>query len=475
MAYNLLTRSRVNSLPRFVIAAPMSGSGKSTLTAGLIAALAQAHVVQPFKVGPDYIDPMYHTLASGRAAHNLDSWMLGHDDVTALFARASADAHIAVIEGVMGLYDGYEATTETGSTAEVAKLLNAPVILVLDASRMARSAGAIVLGFRDYDPDLTLAGVICNRVGSDQHAAWVTEAIEAVGVPVLGCIPRNPNLHLPERHLGLYTVAEREGEVQQFLTAAAKAVTTHVDLARVWDVAHSAGGLSAAPVPTKLPTPHVRLAVAHDEAFCFYYADNFDRLRAAGAEIAFFSPLRDKTLPADVAGLYLGGGYPELYARQLAANEPMRSAVREAIASGLPTYAECGGLMVLAESLTDADGQSHPMVGAVAGSTAMVGRMTLGYREVTATANNLLMQAGDSARGHEFHYSAWVDAPAQADAYHVTSRRSGQTYTEGIANGNLLASYIHLHFGSNPTLASNFVDACKAWADANLQAKHTQG
>ncbi len=454
----------------------MSGSGKSTITSGLIAALAPANTVQGFKVGPDYIDPMYHTLASGRPAHNLDSWMLRHDDLIALFQRGSQNADIAIIEGVMGLYDGYEAKTEIGSTAEVAKLLRAPVILVLDASRMARSAGAIVQGFRDYDPDLNLAGVICNRVGSEQHAAWVTEAIEAVGVPVLGCIPRNPGLNLPERHLGLYTVAEREGEVHQFLEAAAVAVHSHIDMTRLWDMANSAGKLPPAPArPAPQATNGVRIAVARDEAFCFYYADNFDRLRDAGAEIAFFSPLRDEALPEGCAGLYFGGGYPELYAAILAGNLPMLSAVRDAITSGVPTYAECGGLMYLAQQLIDADGQSHEMMGAVAGTTAMVGRMTLGYRDVTAASDNVLMKAWESARGHEFHYSAWADDQPTATAYKVVSRRSGESYTAGIADGNLLASYIHLHFGSNPNIARNFVDACQTWAQANSQTNFNQG
>jgi cobyrinic acid a,c-diamide synthase len=337
-------------MPRLVIAAPASGCGKSTVATGLMAALSADYTVQGFKVGPDYIDPMYHTAATGRVSRNLDTWIVPHAQVKATFAHATAGADLAIIEGVMGLFDGYEARTESGSTAEVAKLLRAPVILVLDVGKMARSAGAMALGYRDFDPQLDVAGVICNRVGSARHAQWVTEAVEAVGLPVLGCIPRSEGLKIPERHLGLYTAVERSAEVEAFLGHAKGLMAQHVDLYRLWDIARRAAafevGQDAILSHDRRPrAPTVRLAVARDEAFCFYYEDNLYLLRAAGAEIVSFSPLRDAALPEGAAGLYLGGGYPELYAAQLVQNEPMQDAIRAAHEAGLPIYAECGGLI----------------------------------------------------------------------------------------------------------------------------------
>jgi cobyrinic acid a,c-diamide synthase len=308
-------------IPRLVIAAPASGCGKSTVATGLMVALSDDHVVQGFKVGPDYIDPMYHTAASGRASRNLDTWMVPQAQVKATFARATADADLAIIEGVMGLFDGYEAKTESGSTAEVAKLLRAPVILVLNVAKMARSAGAMALGYRDFDPELDVAGVICNNVGSDRHAQWVTEAVEAVGLPVLGCVPKTKTLRIPERHLGLYTAVERLAEVETFLGHAKGLMAQHVDLDRLWAIARRAAALEVGQDgilshDRRSRATVVRLAVARDEAFCFYYEDNLDLLRSAGAKMVFLSPLRDAALPEGTAGLYLGGGYPELYAAE---------------------------------------------------------------------------------------------------------------------------------------------------------------
>jgi cobyrinic acid a,c-diamide synthase len=461
------------STPRVVVAAPASGSGKSTVATGLMAALARDYVVHGFKVGPDYIDPMYHTAATGRPSRNLDTWMVDPDQVSATFARAAAGVDVAIIEGVMGLFDGYGASTESGSTAEVAKLLGAPVLLVLDVGKMARSAGAMALGYRDFDPQLNVAGVVCNRVGSDRHAAWVTEAVTALGLPVLGCLPKSAELHIPERHLGLHTAVERQGEAQAFLDRADALVAEHIDLRAVWRLARG-----AAPIQVDLPdralewrdeelapTPVVRLAVARDEAFCFYYEDNLDLLRGAGAEIVFFSPLRDGSLPRDTAGLYLGGGYPELYGAQLAANDAMRDAIAAAHDARMPIYAECGGLMMLTQSLTDLDGTSYPMVGVLPGRARMRERLRMGYRQVKAVRDCLLLRKGEITRGHEFHYSDWVDRGTPPHAYEVFPRRGERAWTEGYARGNLLASYVHLHFGSHAALARNMVRACARWLD----------
>ncbi|NDJ77161.1 MAG: cobyrinate a,c-diamide synthase [Chloroflexi bacterium] len=451
--------------PRLVIAAPASGSGKSTIATGLMAALSRDHAVQGFKVGPDYIDPGYHTAATGRVSRNLDTWMVPIPAVQATFARATADTDIAIIEGVMGLFDGYETKTESGSTAEVAKLLSAPVILVLDVGKMARSAGALALGYRDFDPALNVAAVICNNVGSDKHALWVTEAVESIGLPVLGCIPRTPELRIPERHLGLHTAVERTAEVQAFLSHAAELVTQHIDLDRLWQIARAVPSLAIDLREIESEAgPVVQLGVARDEAFCFYYEDNFDLLRLAGAEVVFFSPLHDDRLPEGIAGLYLGGGYPELYAAQLAGNTPMLSAIRAAIQAGMPVYAECGGLMALTQSITDLSGTTYPMIGVLPGQSHMRERLTMGYRNITADRDTLLLPQGEQTRGHEFHYSDWVGAMDNIPrAYRITPRLREDVRFEGYAHGNLLASYVHLHFGAHPALATNCVRACQAW------------
>jgi cobyrinic acid a,c-diamide synthase len=452
-------------IPRVVIGAPASGSGKSTVATGLMAALAREQVVQGFKVGPDYIDPGYHTAATGRPSRNLDTWMVPIHEVKGTFARGVRGADVAVVEGVMGLFDGYDAASESGSTAEVAKLFHAPVVLVLDVKKMARSAGALALGYRDFDPALNVAGVICNNVGGERHALWVTQAVESVGLPVLGCLPRHDALVIPERHLGLHTAAERADEVDAFLAHAADLVARHVDLERLLAIAERAPALELYDTLIGPPEePLVRIAIARDEGFCFYYEDNFDWLRAAGAEIVFFSPIHDAAPPEGVGGLYLGGGYPELYAGRLSGNPTMIRAIREAVAAHMPVYAECGGLMFLTESITDLDGVTYPMAGVVPGRAQMAGRLTMGYRLATAARNTLLLVRGGGARGHEFHYSDWVDRPDGCPhAYEIAPRPGEAVRAEGYARDNLLASYIHLHFASNPDLAQNFVGACVRW------------
>lgn len=457
-------------IPRLMIAAPSSGSGKSTVATGIMAALARAETVQGFKVGPDYIDPMYHTAATGRPSRNLDTWMAPPAAAQASFARAARGADIAVIEGVMGLFDGYDGKSEAGSSAEVAKLLAAPVILVLDVGKMARTAAALALGCRAFDPALNVAGVICNRVASPGHAAMVTDAIGGIGLPVLGCVPKSAALAIPERHLGLHTAVERTVEVAAFLEAAAQLMAAEIDLGRLRAIAGSAPVLEieaaniGAPQAIAAPETPVRIAVARDEAFCFYYEDNLDLLRAAGAEIDFFSPLRDATLPSGVSGVYLGGGYPELYAARLAANRGLRQALRVAHSVGMPIYAECGGLMYLTENISDETGTAHPMVGVLPGRSHLAGRLTMGYRVATAERDSFLLRRGEEVRGHEFHYSTWIDRPADApSAYRITARHGRDLRSEGYAEANLLASYVHLHFSARPELATRFVRACLRW------------
>jgi cobyrinic acid a,c-diamide synthase len=456
---------QIAAVPRIVIAAPASGSGKSTLATGLMAAFARYERVQGFKVGPDYIDPMYHSAATKRPSRNLDTWMTTLDYVQESFARASRDADIAIIEGVMGLFDGFGGDSEIGSTAQVAKLIKAPVILVLDVGKMARSAGAQALGYRDFDPDLNVAGVICNNVASQRHAEWVSAAITGIGLPVLGCLPRSSELCIPERHLGLHTAVERESEVKDFLAQAARLVEKHIDLAAVRSLAQHAQALKISSANRAAPvSPKVRIAIADDEAFCFYYEDNLELLQAAGAEIVPFSPLHDEKLPQDIQGIYFGGGYPELYADELSQNHKLQTQVLQAHSLDMPIYAECGGLMVLTQSLSNLEGKIFPMFGLVPGNSRMLSRLKMGYRHITAHQDSILLPQGGQARGHEFHYSDWLDTPQEIQhAFDISPRTPGDQRVEGIVKGNLLASYIHLHFGSQPEIANTFVNTCHQW------------
>jgi cobyrinic acid a,c-diamide synthase len=453
-----------------VIAAPSSGSGKSMVASGLMAAFAARKPVQGFKVGPDYIDPMYHAAATGRPARNLDTWMLPPEAVAAGFVRASSGAELAVIEGVMGLFDGSGDGPLSGTTAEVARLLDAPIVLVVDCARMAGSVAAVVHGFHTFVPGVELAGVIGNRVGSERHAAQLRRAVEALGLPVLGLVPRRSDLAVPERHLGLYTVVERPEAVRQHLVRLAEVVARHIDLAALERIAASAPPLpepAAARSPGAVPAgPPVRIAVAQDEAFCFSYEDNLDALRAHGADIVPFSPIHDARLPAGIGGIHLGGGYPELYAAQLSANAPMRDDLLLSHRRGMPIYAECGGLMTLTEGV-ELDTGRHPLVGAIPGWCSMGDRLHMGYREVEVAQAGLLGTPGSTFRGHEFHYSSWASPDPARAAYRVTPRAPGERpRLEGHVDGNLLASYVHLHFGQDPALARRLVDACRAWLRA---------
>ncbi|OGL06830.1 MAG: hypothetical protein A3I03_06205 [Candidatus Rokubacteria bacterium RIFCSPLOWO2_02_FULL_68_19] len=447
-----------------VIAGVSSGVGKTTVTLGLLEVFRRRGLaVQAFKVGPDFIDPGWHALVTGRPSHTLDGWMCSRESVVATVARQARGADLALIEGVMGCFDGLEAKSEEGSTAQVAKWLGAPVVLVVDAGAMARSAGAVVLGFERFDPDLNLAAVIFNRVGGSVHAEWLRQAVEGGcrAVP-LGFIPAREALALPERHLGLVTAAEG-GLGRDFLDELAQVVEDSVDLDRLLALA----GTSLPHVPrgdseTPGAAPVARIGVARDVAFQFYYPANFDLLRAAGAELVFWSPLRDTALPP-VDGLYLGGGYPEVYAKGLAANEPMLRAVGEFARSGRPIYAECGGLMYLAEAIEDEAGARHPMVGLLPSTVRMSPkRLALDYVEVEIARPTPLGPPGLIARGHEFHASLIDVVPASVPrAYRVRTRR-GPAPEEGYLVGNSLLSYFHLHFGSNPEVASHLVASCRA-------------
>jgi len=446
-----------------VIAAPHSGSGKTTLTLGLMHALTRRGLkLAPYKVGPDFIDPGYHRLVTGLPSVNLDGWMCGHDFVRDTFRRHAAGADLAVVEGVMGLFDGIDGASEAGSTAEVAKLIGAPVLLVVDARSQARSAAALVHGFASFDPELRVAGVIFNNVASPNHERILREALAANSptVEVLGCLPKDPRLAIPSRHLGL-TTAEENPLSAEFLDHLREVVEEHLDLERILDLAQGAAPSGVpAPVPPAAAGA-VKLAVARDAAFCFCYPDNLRLLEAAGAEICFFSPLSDARLPEGAGGVYLPGGYPELFAERLAANAALKTALREGIEAGLPVYAECGGFIYLSQGV-EVGGVQHPFVGIFPVATRMLPkRKALGYREVELACATPLGPAGARGRGHEFHYSEMEPMPQAVERVYRVSRKGEPLGLEGFRRHNCLASYIHLHFGSSPELAGNFVQHCR--------------
>jgi cobyrinic acid a,c-diamide synthase len=449
-------------IPRLVIAGTSSGVGKTTVMVALTEALRRrGRRVAVFKCGPDYLDPTYHARAAGAACHNLDGWMMGRDAVLATFARASAGADVALIEGVMGLYDGASPDSDEGSAAEIAKWLDAPVLAVVDGSGMARTLAAVALGLRDFDTSLRLAGVFVNRVGSPNHVDLLRSACAKRNAPpVIGALPDEPGLAFPERHLGLRTADEVPAEK---LHAWGALVEKWIDLDALERLAASAPASVSAPAParaTSASAPRCRIALASDAAFHFYYDDNLRRLESLGAELVRFSPLADARLPTAVDGVYLGGGYPELHAAALAENRAMRDSLRAFAASGAPVYAECGGLMYLARALRTLDGREHEMVGLVPGVAVMRDRLqALGYVEVETQRRTLLGGAGLRFRGHQFRYST-LEGAGDGSAYSVRKRRGGQTHAEGYGADNLLASYVHAHWASNPLCAEGFVRAC---------------
>jgi cobyrinic acid a,c-diamide synthase len=442
-----------------VIAGTSSGAGKTTVTCGIIGALrAAGRTVQGFKVGPDYIDPSYHALASGRPGRNLDAFLSGPELVAPLARHGARGADIAVVEGVMGMFDGASGRGELASTAHVAKLLGAPVLLVVDANAMARSAAAIVHGYRTFDPDVDVAGVIFNRVGSDHHEELLRDAVADLGVPVLGALRRDERVVAPERHLGLVPAVEREERTRAALDALAEAVARYADLQAIERVARAAPDLPGPawePDPATEPvTPGTRIAIARGPAFSFHYEENLELLAAAGAELAGFDPTLDEALPEGAGALILAGGFPEVFGAELEANARLRTEIVTFARDGRPILAECGGLLYLCETLDE-----HAMCGVLPARGRMVGRLALGYREATAATATPWLQAGTRVRGHEFHYSA-LEASGGEPAWTLAVR--GAMRPDGIVAGGVQAGYLHVHWAAHPDVALRFARASAA-------------
>jgi len=457
----------------FLIAGTASGVGKTTVTLAITAALRRrGYVVQPFKGGPDFLDTGHHTRISGRAARNLDTWMLTAAANRDVLRSAAHGADVFLVEGMMGLFDGKGGESETGSSAEIAKLLKLPVVLVLDAGKTARSIAAVVLGFELFDPELVLAGVILNRVASERHYQMLRTAIEATcRTPVFGWLPRDPGISIPERHLGLQTAEERakdSGLEIQIDTLAALA-EEHLDIASLLQLECGLELRDDVPASLRRSESRVRIGVARDRAFSFYYEDNLDLLREHGATVVEFSPLCDAALPQDLDALYLAGGYPELYAERLSANTWMLAAIRAFAASGRPVYAECGGMMYLSRSVTTAEGADHPMADVLPFGIEVTGKLVgFGYVTVELNADCLLGAIGTVLRGHSFHYSRIAKGEDVPTNYLVRYSLSGREENEGYRVGNVLASYVHLHFRAGADIARSFVDTTVATRAENM-------
>jgi cobyrinic acid a,c-diamide synthase len=449
--------------PRIVVAGTHSGVGKTTVASGLISALSSKGCeVAPFKVGPDFIDPSYHTLAAGRQGRNLDAFLSGPEMIGPLYAHGSQGAEIAVIEGVMGLFDGKNGGGELASTAHVAKLLDAPVVLVVDVRAMARSVAAMVHGYTTFDPELKVSGVVLNRVGSRAHEKMLRDALKPLHVPVLGVVHRSREVQMPDRHLGLVPVAERRAEARRSLDVLGTMISNSLNLDEVLKLARSSGPLNAEPwSPASAEvdlTGSVRVAVAAGRSFSFLYRENLELLEAAGAEVVTFDPTNDEVLPAGTDALYLGGGFPETYAEDLSANVGMRENVRDFAASGHPVVAECGGLLYLAREL---DG--HPMCGVLDATARMAGRLTLGYREALALADSPLAEMGSGVRGHEFHYSTVAPGAGERPAWDLAGRGP-----EGFVAGSVHASYLHTHWAATPELPRRLVRTARSAVEAGV-------
>jgi cobyrinic acid a,c-diamide synthase len=454
-------------ISRIIIAGTNSGVGKTTITLGIMSALVkEGMMVQGFKSGPDYIDPSHHNFVTGNASRNLDTWIMGNDVCRELFERSAIKADVSVIEGVMGLYDGSIDSTGLGSTAHLAKVLKAPVILVINAKGMAQSAGAMVLGYKEFDKDINLAGVIVNNVAGQSHYDYVKKSIEETcSIPVLGYLQKDKEMTIPERHLGLIPFGENKSPSILYERLGEMVLET-IDIDGLLKVARSADDF-----PNYKKTifqeddrtfavQDVHIALAKDEAFCFYYQDDIELFESLGARISYFSPLNDERIPDDVDGIFIGGGFPELYAEGLMKNTSMQNSISDAASQGTVIYGECGGMMYLLEELIDTEGRSFSMCGILEGTSRMENkRQGLGYVSVSALCDNPLCKKGDTFRAHEFHWSRLSDVPKDTVFAYETRKSNGKRCgLDGIySKDNIIASYTHVHFSSNPGLVNNLL------------------
>ena len=455
-----------SNYPRILIAGTNSGVGKTTITLGLMSVLKKrGFAVQGYKVGPDYIDPSHHTAVTGRPSRNLDTWLMSRDVCLELFERSLVQSDIAVIEGVMGLYDGCMDGTEYGSTAHLSKILNTPTILVIDARGMSRSAGAIVLGYKNFDKDIRIRGIILNRIKSERHYVSIKKSIEDnCDIPVLGYLSFNEEIILPERHMGLVPSAEQELSKSAYQKIG-NLMSATVDIDRLISIASSVNSLPAFKKTVFVGNNdrfYFRIAVAVDEAFNFYYQDNLDLVESYGVELAYFSPIYDKYLPADIDGLYIGGGFPELYAAMLASNTTMKESIRKAYKNGVLIYGECGGMMYLLEQMVDFKNKTYEMCGILKGMTKMENkRQGLGYIIIKAAQDNLLCRKGDVFRAHEFHWSSLRVPQDTQYAYTISKCDSSKTQPDGLLAERILASYAHVHFATDSRLILHFLQSIK--------------
>ena len=455
----------MNKISAFMIAGTHSGCGKTTVSLGIMSYLKSMGLkVQAFKVGPDFIDPGHHKRVTGRASHNLDGWMMTQRYNQEVFSRYSHDADVCVVEGVMGLYDGFSGKDESGSSAQIAKWLNLPVILVVDASSMARSAAAVVLGYRMLDPEVNLMGVIFNKVSGTRHAHFIEEAMSEIrGIDVLGFLPKNDQVNMPSRHLGLVTAEDMHMSDNQ-ISLISEWIREGVDVDRL--LKRTSGySIPRYFCTDEEPDKGVSIGIAMDNAFSFYYEENLRLLKKEGAELIPFSPIRDSELPDNIHGIIFGGGYPELYAEELSENVGLMQDIRRFARKGMPMYAECGGFMYLMDCIKWK--KEHGMVGIFPFKCQLrKGLRALGYREIITKKPSLLGDPGTRARGHEFHYSDIIEAEHDGiDCIYQLVDRDGRIINakEGFMKGNVLGSYIHLHFGSNPWLAASFLNSCKRY------------
>jgi cobyrinic acid a,c-diamide synthase len=494
MSHSKQSEIGAGNIPRVLISADRSSSGKTTISMGLMAVLvSRGYKVQPFKVALDYIDPSYHTEITGRFCRNIDGYLMDENGILDVYTHGCETgdkADIAIIEGVRGLHEGFESLSDLGSTAQIAKILSCPVILVINARSITRSSAALVKGYKEFDPDVQVAGVILNNIGSRRHAEKAKEAIEYyTGVPVIGIIPRDPSMQISMRHLGLMPALEgrrRFGDegFDARLSGIEEIINKGIDVNRLLEIANGVK-------PLKIPEKSIfsstqdlntgeskpKIGIALDEAFNFYYRDNIDLLQLAGAEIVYFSPVKDAALP-EVDGLYIGGGYPELFAAELEANESMRQDIKKASVEGMPIYAECGGLMYLTEKIsTGVPGKgtyhdasmpesTYAMVGALPGHTIMGQTRVVSYNIGTLEKDCIIGKKGNSFKGHEFHHSEIQEIPDDAEFIITLSRGTGiKDDKDGLVSGNTLGSYAHLHGVAYRELAGSLVEAARKFKE----------